>query len=199
MSNSFDIKSLPLARQIALLGGLLLFISLFFPWVRASADMGGFGSVSGSASGWDGIGTLVGILVILLVAWEAARLLGVTSQVKINADLVTAGLAALTALFGLIQFIRSLTQSPGIPGVSVGPHIGAFLILILSAALGYAAFLSYQSAGGSAALQNLKTQTAEAGPAAPPAPPAGGQAPPPPAAPEAPHGEDDRPAGPTPS
>jgi hypothetical protein len=194
VSNSFDIKSLPLYRQIALLGGFLLFISLFFPWVRRSADLGGAGSVSGSASGWDGIGTLVGLLVIVLVAWEVIRLLGVNNQVKINPDLLTAAIAALVALFGVIQFIRSLTQSAPMPGLSVGPHVGAFLILIFSIGLGYAAFLAFQAAGGSAAIQDLsKGQEATAD--APPAPPVS-DAPPPPAAAEDPNAEGDRPAPP---
>ncbi|NDL58008.1 hypothetical protein [Phytoactinopolyspora mesophila] len=190
VSNSFDIKSLPLYRQIALIGGFLLFISLFFPWVRASADMGGgLGSVSGSASGWDGIGTLVGLLAIVLVAWEVIRVLGVSNQVKINPDILTAAIAALVALFGVIQFIRALSQSAPMPGISVGPHVGAFLILIFSIGLGYAAFLAFQAAGGSAALQDLNKAQAASADAAPA--PTDNDVPPP-AAPEDPNADDQR-------
>ncbi|AYY11404.1 hypothetical protein EF847_00380 [Actinobacteria bacterium YIM 96077] len=161
MSSNFDVRALPLYRQIALFGGTLLFIALFFPWVRASTDLGGLGDVSASANGWNGIGVLVGVLVLLLVTWEALRIFGIAEQVKVKHDLVTAGLAGLTVLFGLIQFIRSLTYGPSglqVSGISFGPHIGAFLIIILSVGLGYAAFMAFQAAGGSEALKEAQSQ-----------------------------------------
>ncbi|NED95398.1 hypothetical protein G1H11_08730 [Phytoactinopolyspora alkaliphila] len=157
MSGTFDVKSLPLYRQIALFGGALLFISLFLPWWRVSIT----GGPSGSESGWNGLGTLAGLLVILLIAWEVLRVLGQAAQVKFNQDLITAALAGLIALFGVIQFIRALTYGGGIPsgfGVSAGPGFGAYLILVFSLALGYAAYLAFQAAGGPAALKEAQSQ-----------------------------------------
>ncbi|NED98753.1 hypothetical protein [Phytoactinopolyspora halotolerans] len=153
-SNGFDIKSVPLYRQIALIGGAVLVISLFFPWWRVSVDAGSFGGGSASESGWNGIGVLIGILALLLIVWELLRVFGAAAQINFNHDVITAGLAALTALFGVIQFIRSLTYGGGAPpGVSTGPHFGAFLILICSGLLGFAAFLAFQGAGGPDALK----------------------------------------------
>lgn len=158
MSSTFDMKSLPLHRLVTLVAGVLLFIALFFPWVNVSADMGEFGSISGSTNGWNGIGTFVGVLAILLIAWEVARLLGAVGQLKVSPDLVTAGLAGLVALFGLVQFIRALTYGPieaELAGVSIGPHVGAFLVLLFSLGLGYAAFLAFQAAGGQETLKSV--------------------------------------------
>lgn len=141
-----DAKSLPRHRQLAAGAGLLLFICLFFPWVTVS-----FGGFSASDSGWNGIGTIAGIFAIALIAWEALRLLGQDPKLGVSPDLVTAGLAGLTALFSLIQFIRSLTQPD-----PAGPGFGAFLILICAAGLGYAAWLSFQAAGGAEAINAAK-------------------------------------------
>lgn len=199
MSGTFDVKSLPLYRQLALFGGGLLFISLFFPWWSLSGV---------SFSGWNGLGTLAGILVILLIAWEVLRVLGQASQIQVKHDLVTAALAGLVALFGLIQFIRALTYGSGFGG----PGFGAFLILIFSIALGYAAFLAFQAAGGTISLPSegqapaADPQAGAAPPAAPPSAPSAPPAPPPAeAAPPAPApapesadapGDDERPSSP---
>lgn len=145
MADTFDVKSLPLHRQITLGGGLLFFVVLFFPWVSYDVE----GLVSGSASGWNGIGTVAGLLVILLVIWEVLRVFGQVSQITVKHDLVTAGLAGLVALFGLIQFLRSLTYNSEF----AGPGFGAFLILIFSVGLGYAAFLAFKAGDGQAALK----------------------------------------------
>lgn len=149
MSSSFDVKSLPLHRQIALGGGLLLFIVLFFPWVTYGVE--GFG---GSVSGWNGIGGFAGFFVIVLVAWEVLRVLGQVSQITINHDLITAGLGGLVALFGLIQFLRSL----GYDSAFTSPGFGAFLILLISIGLGYGAFLAFNAAGGQSAIKDAQSK-----------------------------------------
>lgn len=149
MANTFDVKSLPLHRQIALGGSLLFFVVLFFPWVTVSAG----GITAGSESGWNGIGTLAGLLAILLIAWEVLRTLGQLSQVNINHDLITAALGGLVALFGLIQFLRALTYHSSY----TSPGFGAFLILVLSLGIGYGAFMAFKAAGGQAALKEAQS------------------------------------------
>ncbi|PSK92419.1 hypothetical protein CLV30_13235 [Haloactinopolyspora alba] len=137
-----NVNSLPLHRKLAAAVGVVLFVGLFLPWVSVS-----LAGIDVSSNGWQGIGSAVGILTVGLVAWEVARLLSRAPDFGVDHDLVTAALAALTGFFGLIQFIRSLTQpSPA------GPGFGAFVILFCSLALGYAAFLAFRQAGGARAI-----------------------------------------------
>lgn len=146
-----NVTSLPLHRKLALAVGVVLFVGLLLPWVTVS-----FGGVSISSNGWQGIGTAVGIFTIGLVAWEVVRLFDQVPDFGVKHDLVTAALAALTTVFGLIQFIRSLTQpSPA------GPGFGAFVILLCAGALGYTAYLAFQQAGGVGALTGSADGTSE--------------------------------------
>jgi len=79
----------------------LLFIVLFFDWQRV--DLGSFGTHS--ANGWHGWGVLVGLLVIALILWEAAQVLGVKVELPIKPALLSAGLAAGVLLFTVIKFL----------------------------------------------------------------------------------------------
>ncbi len=158
MANIEDARSLPWHRRIAPIASVLLFICLFLPWVTVS-----LGSFSVSTNGWQGIGTVVGIGAIGLVVWEVVRFIDQAPSMPVSHDFVTAGIAGLTALFGLIQFIRSLVQpSPA------GPGIGTFFILAASIAIGYAAYLAFQHGGGVVALKESRGDTAP--PPPPPAP-----------------------------
>src|SRR5436190_24086420 len=96
-----------MSRSSQLLGGagLLLFIFLFFDWQQACFHGGGV-SVCGGQSGWHGWGVLVGILVIVLVAWEVIEVLGIkVPELPIKAAMLTAGLAAAVLLFTVIKFL----------------------------------------------------------------------------------------------
>lgn len=170
MSPSFDPRSLPLYRQLALGGSLVLFIVLFLPWVSVSGPdefhefMDSVGE-STTSNGWDGIGVLVGVLAIVLVAWEAVRLADKAPQLGIKHDLVTAGLAGLTALFGLIQVIRAATSDRGLEDlgllggdISVGPGFGTWLGLLCVIALAAAAVLAFRAGGGEEVLRQAQTQ-----------------------------------------
>ncbi len=156
MSVGSDLAALSLARKLALVGGVGLFIVLFFPWV--GVDFGDLGDLvdldNFTDNGWDGVGVLAGVFAIALVAWELIRLFGQAPKLNVSPDYVTAGLAALAALFGLIQFFRALTyggdleddfESLGIEGPNAGPRFGAFLGLLFVLVLAYAAFLAFQS------------------------------------------------------
>ena len=170
MSPSFDPRSLPLYRQLALGGSLLLFIVLFLPWVTVSGPdefhefMDSVGE-STSSNGWDGVGVLVGVLAILLVAWEALRLTDKAPQFGVKHDLVTAGLAGLTALFGLIQVIRAATSDNGLEGlgllggdISVGAGFGTWIGLLCVIVLAVAAVLAFRAGGGEDVLRQAQSQ-----------------------------------------
>ena len=160
MSVGSDLSALPLGRKLALIGGLGFFIVLFFPWVGVDAgDLADLVDVeSVTDNGWDGVGVLAGVFAIALVAWELIRLFGRAPKLSVSADYITAGLAVLTALFGLIQFFRALTydanipedveaefESLGIEGPDAGPRFGAFLGLLFVLVLAYAAYLLFRS------------------------------------------------------
>lgn len=170
MSPSFDPRSLPLYRQLALGGSLVLFIVLFLPWVSVSGPdefhdfMDSVGE-STTSNGWDGVGVLVGVLAIVLVAWEAVRLADKAPQLGIKHDLVTAGLAGLTALFGLIQVIRAATSDRGLEDlgllggdISVGSGFGTWLGLLCVIALAAAAVLAFRAGGGEDVLRQAQSQ-----------------------------------------
>ena len=97
-------RSLPGGLQLALGAAAVLLIDLFLAWQQVTAE-GPFGTVSASRSGWHGIGVLVGLLAVALLAWGALRILDRTPELPVDADLVSAGLAAATGLFALIEFL----------------------------------------------------------------------------------------------
>lgn len=154
VSSNFDVKALPRYRQILLFGSAAMFVALLFPWVGVSFS----GQSLGSANGWNGLGTFIGFLVIILIAWEVLRSLGMLGQINVSHDLVSAGLAALIALFCVIQFFRAFSSGWGLAGGGTYPHIGAYLGLVLAAALAYAAVTAFRTAGGAAAVKEAQSR-----------------------------------------
>ncbi len=96
-----QLKAMSRSSQLLLGAGLLLFIFLFFDWQQVC-----FASICGGRSGWHGWGTLVGILAIVLIAWEAVQILGVKlPELPVKAAMISAGLAAGILLFTVIKFL----------------------------------------------------------------------------------------------
>ena len=150
---SFNFAALSTATKILLVAGLLFFIDTFLPWQRVC-----FGPVCASASAWGGdggfLGVLAGLFALALVIWEAMQAMSVNLNMNVPANKISAGLAGGTVLFGLIKFIMALTNHPG---------FGAFIGIILLAAIAYGGY--------------MKWQESTIGPTAPPGtapPPAGG-------------------------
>ena len=135
----FDVNRLSTGSKILLGSGILYLIALFFPWL--GADLGDFGDLLGgidvpdvSVNGWaGGIGTLSGVFVIALLAWEGMAAAGVKLGTASPA-MVGAVLGGLTAVFGLINFIQSLD----------GLKIGAFIGLVAIVGLLYGAYVRFQ-------------------------------------------------------
>jgi hypothetical protein len=92
--------------KVLLVGGLLLLIDSFLAWQQVSAGVGNF-KITASANMWHGIGVLAGLLVIALLVWEGLQVAGITNQLQlpISGALISAGLAAATALFVIIKFL----------------------------------------------------------------------------------------------
>jgi hypothetical protein len=152
VATTSGLAGLPLHRKLALGGAVLLFVDLFLPWVTASISIPDVIDQTESGNGWDGVGVLVGILALALVAWEVARLLGVVPRLSVNHDLITAVLAGLTALFTIIQFFRALTSGGDVDeaellggDIDAGAGYAAWIGLVLALVLAYVAYLAFTS------------------------------------------------------
>lgn len=164
-----SLSSAALGARLLLGASTLLVVDLFFSWQNACANAGPFGKICGSLSGWHGIGILVGILAIALIVWEGVQLAGVAPKLGVAPALVSAGLAAATALFALIEFL-SHSQARSWP---------AWIGLVLAVAIGVGAFRRFAEAGGKSALGPAIGGGGAAGPT-PPAASSTPPAPPPP-------------------
>jgi hypothetical protein len=131
----FDMARASTASKIILGAAILLFIDLFFPW--QGVDLGEFGEafgVSGNVSGFNGLGILVAILCIVVIAWEIMLMAGVNINMGTTSPaLISAGLAGLTAVFTIIAFLTKLSAIKW----------GAFVGLILALVLAYGAYMRY--------------------------------------------------------
>jgi hypothetical protein len=99
----FDWGGLSTGRKVLLVGGGLLFIDLFLSW--QSKD---FGPITVSRTGWHGIGILVGLLTLAMLAWELIGALGVDlgdAVRNLPTALISAALAAAVTLFTIIEFL----------------------------------------------------------------------------------------------
>ncbi|HEY7691629.1 MAG TPA: hypothetical protein VH816_04735 [Gaiellaceae bacterium] len=134
-------------------GGLLLFIFLFFDWQQVCVNIGGV-SGCGGRSGWHGWGVLVGILTIVLVAWEAMQIFAVKLELPFRAALLTTGLAAGVLLFTVIKFLVD----------NEARHWPAWIGLILAIVIAVGGYLRY------AGDEVNEINVSKAPPAAPPPP-----------------------------
>jgi hypothetical protein len=99
----FDWGGLSTGRKVLLVGGVLLVIDLFLHW--QSKDIG---PITVSRSGWHGIGVLVGLLTLAMIAWEMIGALGVDlgdAVRNLPTNLISAALAAAVTLFTIIEFL----------------------------------------------------------------------------------------------
>jgi hypothetical protein len=116
---------LPREMQAILGGSVLYLIFSFFDWQQVSA--GGF---TFGVNEWHGIGVVAGLLVIVLLAWEVVRFLGM----KIQLGPVSPGQLSLLLALALLVFtvITFLTHS-------TARHWPAWIGLILSVVIAAAA------------------------------------------------------------
>jgi hypothetical protein len=176
--------------QLMLIGGVLLFIDLFFPW--QDFDVGGLADelgVDATFSGWRGIGFVVGLLTIVLLAWLIVRLASVNIPLPVSTAMTGALLGTLILIFTVIKLLTILGDE-----ATIWAWIGTALAVVIAVG----AFMTVQEAGGVDTLRSeassLGGSGASAAPAAPEAyqaPPAETTAPPPAAAPPASEAADD--------
>jgi hypothetical protein len=185
--------------QIMLVSGVLLFISLFLPWQDFGGDFADELGIDATFSGWRGIGAIVGILTIVLIAWLIVRLASVNIPLPVSTAMSAALIGTLILIFAIIKILTILGDEP---------TIWAWIGLILAVVVAVGAFQTVQEAGGidqlrtevpGMAAPGAGTTTAAAPPPPPPPartePPAQEAAPEytPPAEPEAPSETDEPP------
>jgi hypothetical protein len=149
-----SVKKLSREAQIVLGGGVLYLLFSFFDWQQVSA----FGYTAGRSE-WTGFGIVAGLVAVLLVAWEAVRLLGVKVPLgELSDGLVSVGVALLLALFTVITFLTHGTAR----------HWPAWIGLILALVIAGAALARARNEG----VQMPEARPAPAAAAPEPAPPA---------------------------
>jgi hypothetical protein len=136
---SFDPASVSRATWIAAGGSLVLLISVFLDWYKASGSVGGI-SYSVSQGGWDtgALAKLVALLALIMIAALVIELFVPTVTLPLPSSLIVIGAAALSFLFILIK----LLDKPS--GASLA--YGIFVALIAAAVAAYGGYLKMSEA-----------------------------------------------------
>ena len=154
--------------QLMLIGAVLLLIDLFLPW--QDFDVGGLADelgVDATFSGWRGVGIILGILTIIVLAWLIVRIASVDIPLPVSTAMTGALLGTLILIFAIIKLLTILGDE-----ATLWAWIGVGLAVLIAVG----AFMTVQEAGG---VETLKTEAtsfggsggaATAAPAAPPAP-----------------------------
>lgn len=142
-----QLKGLPLGRQLILGAGILLLIDTFLAWQQVSV-----GPFTASSDAWHGFwGVILGLLLILLLAWVVVRVLGIEIPLNLPDGLTTLAASAVILLFAII---KALSDSY--------VHWPAYVGIILAAVLAYGAWLVFQESGES--LPNIGQMGSGSGP-----------------------------------
>jgi hypothetical protein len=182
-----DISKLSHGAKVVLVAGIVFFITSFFNWFEVK-------NTSFGESMWHGIGFLAGLILLVLIVWQAIRLANIQFEFGVTPSMVTAALAVLLVVFTFIRFISK--PGSGLADDLVDRTFWSWLGLILAIVIVVGAWMNMQAAGEGFAdvrekVQSMTTSGAASEPAAPvvPTPAASEPAAPAPetaAAPEAP-------------
>ncbi len=141
---SFDMASMSMPTKGVLITGILLLIDSFLPWQRLCFGIQGVDIGCASASAWNGsggfFGLLMGIALIVLLLFEASQLasMNMNMQLPVSRAKAAAYLGFAVVVFGLLKFLLVLTSE-----WSAG--FGAWIGIVLLAAMAYASFLYFKS------------------------------------------------------
>jgi hypothetical protein len=162
--------------QLMLVGAVLLLIDTFLNWQSVDTPIGSFGQ-----SAWHGLGgVLLGLLLIVLLAWLLVRLAAVDLPIPVSATLIAAFLSFLILIITILKVL--------VDDFSAWP---SYVGIVLAIVIAVGAWMQIQATGGVESLKNDATSMmpastgASAAPAAAPAPPATEAAAAPPPATEA--------------
>jgi hypothetical protein len=161
-----NLSALSRGTQVLAAAGLLLLIVMFLPWQDFGEAVGGdiaesLGvDVDATWNAWHGFwGVLMGLMVIVLLAWVIAGIFEVKLPVEVPDGPVTVALGGLIFLFALIKNLADDYST-----------IWSYIGVLLAAAVAYGAWLRYQEAGGTidalkAAIPRQTSSESSAGPA----------------------------------
>ncbi len=155
--------------QMMLVGGVLLFIVLFFPW--QDFDVGGLADefgVDATFSGWRGVGVILGLLTIVLLAWVIVRIAAVDIPLPVSTAMTAALIGTLILIFAVIKMLTILGDE-----TTIWSWVGLALAIVIAVG----AFQTVQEAGGVDTLKSeIPNRTATATMDAPPPPPPASEA-----------------------
>jgi hypothetical protein len=160
--------------QLMLVGAVLLFIDLFFTWQDSEEVLGT--DVPVSLNGWEGIGLLLGILTVVLLAWIIVRLASVNIPLPVSTAMTAALIGTLILIFAVIKLLTVLGND-----ATIWAWIGLALAVVIAAG----AFMTVQEAGGVETLRSEIPSSRPSGATMPTPPPPPVSTPPPTAEPEA--------------
>jgi hypothetical protein len=126
------LKKLSLNSQLVLLGALVYLIDSFLHWQAIDTSLGTY-----SRTEWNGVGTVAGLLVILLLAWEFAR--GFELKVatgSLSPAFISVVLAEALLILTVIKFLSVDFRA-----------YGAWIGLVLSIGIGVIAFVRGKAEG----------------------------------------------------
>ena len=138
--------------QLMLVGAVLLFIDLFLPW--QDFDVGGLADelgVDATFSGWRGIGFIVGLLTIVVLAWLIVRLASVNIPLPVSTAMTGALLGTLILVFTIIKLLTILGDE-----ATLWAWVGVALAVLIAVG----AFMTVQEAGG---VDTLKSEASSYG------------------------------------
>jgi hypothetical protein len=169
------LSALSRGAQIMLVGGILLLICTFLPW--QDFDVGGIAEqlgVDASFNAWHGFwGVVLGLLVIVLLAWIVVRIVAVDIPLPVSQAMTAALLGTLILFFAVIKNL-----------VDDESTIWSYIGVLLALAVAYGAWEQVQEAGGVDTLKSEIPSRPATGSTAPPTaasePPAAPQQPAPP-------------------
>jgi hypothetical protein len=135
--------------QLMLIGAVLLLIDLFLPW--QDFDIGGLADefgVDATFSGWRGVGIILGLLTIVLLAWLIVRIASVDIPLPVSTAMTGALLGTLILIFAIIKLLTILGDE-----ATIWAWVGVGLAVLIAVG----AFMTVQEAGGVDTLKSEAT------------------------------------------
>ncbi|MGZ4129746.1 MAG: hypothetical protein ACXVPR_02820 [Actinomycetota bacterium] len=145
-SGGFDMSKMSMASKIVLGGSVLLLIDSFLQWQRVCVGLGIIGgNVCAGASGWGGdggfAGVIMGILLLVLIAWEVAQLANVplSFAASVGPSKLESYIGFAAVAFGILKFVLAVTNHG-----AIFAWVGLVLIIVVA----YGSWMKFQEPEG---------------------------------------------------